>query len=236
MAAPLLPQIAMALREWANLSMDVNPNNVEIKPDAINPGEIKNPKSKGWGGKRPGAGRPKGKTNAIVVDNPDLTVRQKRYVAARVEGLTQAAACEKAGYSRATNPSHIENAPSVRDAFRRLLNTKISDEKLAQRISEGVDAVEVRFFQKDGVVVDSREVPDFKERRAYVQMAGEILEVLPDRDAVDVNIHLNQLINACPQEFRSRYFISNDELDGDDDDGTGIITINPTGCDEGGRE
>ena len=197
--------------------------NAEIKPDEIKPDEIKK-QSNGWGGRRHGAGRPRGKKNAIVADNPDLTLRQKRYVAARVEGLTQADACAKAGYSRATNPSHIENAPSVRDAFRRLLNTKISDEKLAQRISEGVDAVEVRFFQKDGIVVDSREVPDFKERRAYAQMAGEIPEVLPDRDAADVNIHINQLFNSIPPEFRSRYLISNTE----EAEETKALLVSPT--------
>jgi hypothetical protein len=195
----------------------------EIKPDEIKPDEIKK-QSNGWGGRRPGAGRPRGKKNALVADNPDLTLRQKRYVAARVEGASQVDAAAQAGYSRCTNPSHIENAPSVREAFRRLLNTKISDEKLAERIAEGIDAVEVRFFQKDGIVVDSREVPDFKERRAYAQMAGEILEVLPDRDAADVNIHINQLFNSIPPEFRSRYLISNTE----EAEETRALLVSPT--------
>jgi len=73
-----------------------------------------------------------------------------------------------------------------------------------------------------GIVVDSREVPDFKERRAYAQMAGEILEVLPDMDAAD--IHINQLFNSIPPEFRSRYLISNTE----EAEETKALLVSPT--------
>src|SRR5262245_25861347 len=186
----------------------MNPSD-EIKPNKI---KMDAPIKKSWGGKRPGAGR-KPKSNDIIAGNDNLTLRQKKYIKARVDGASQTDAAAKAGYSRGTSASHIENAPSVREAFKRLLGARIPDEKLAQRLAEGLDATETKFFQKDGVVIDSREVVDFKERRAYVQMAGEILEVLPTKDDVDVNVHINHLMNSVPSEWRNEYIVSADDAD-----------------------
>ena len=86
------------------------------------------------GGYRPGAGR-KPKKNDIVALNPDLTMKQKHYVKARAEGESQTSAAAIAGYSRGTNPYHIENLPQVQQAFRQLFNRKLSDDKLADQLA-----------------------------------------------------------------------------------------------------
>src|SRR5262245_31588431 len=127
-----------------------------------------NKKSNGHGGKRVGAGRPRKHaqpTYDTVAANPNLTPKQKKYVVARSEGHSQTDSAAIAGYARSTNASHIERLESVQDAFRSLLNLRVTDEKLADRIAEGLDATETKFFQKDGVVMDERSVADFAERR-----------------------------------------------------------------------
>jgi hypothetical protein len=46
----------------------------------------------------------------------------------------------------------------------------ITDELLAQQLREGLDAREIQFFAKDGVVVSHRTVVDFATRYKYVDL------------------------------------------------------------------
>ena len=80
-----------------------------------------------------------------------------------------------AGYAPATahNAKDKIETPDVREAFAALIRQKISADKIAQRIAEGLDAEETKFFQKDGAVVESRDVIAWSERRAYAELAAE---------------------------------------------------------------
>jgi len=49
----------------------------------------------------------------------------------------------------------------------------VSPRKIAQRVAEGLDATETKFFQKDGAVKEEREVIAYGERREYAKMAAE---------------------------------------------------------------
>lgn len=104
-----------------------------------------------------------------------LPPRKRAYVKARAAGKTKKAAALKAGYAPSTAlkaKTHIETE-DVLKAFQKLIRSKIPAQKIVDRIDEGMDAMETKFFQKDGLVTDSRDVIAFGERRAYTALAAE---------------------------------------------------------------
>jgi hypothetical protein len=73
-----------------------------------------------------------------------------------------------------------ESSIAVQEAFRVLLHKAgATDQKLAQRLAEGLDAVETKFFQKEGRVTDSRNVINWSERRNYLELACRIKDLVP---------------------------------------------------------
>ena len=54
-----------------------------------------------------------------------------------------------------------------------------SAELLAQRMREGLDAVAIRYFTHAGAVTDSRQVVDYAERRAMVELCLRVMGYLP---------------------------------------------------------
>ena len=103
-----------------------------------------------------------------------LSVRQRLYIQGLARGLTKKQACLNAGYSETTArvPSLIET-PTVREAFARLIRRYIPAHKIIERIAEGLDATETKFFQKDGIVTDQVTVVDWPTRLAYCKVAAE---------------------------------------------------------------
>ncbi|MGA9471970.1 MAG: hypothetical protein WBV36_05875, partial [Terriglobales bacterium] len=69
---------------------------------------------------------------------------------------------------------------------------------LTKRIAEGVSAHETKFFQKDGVVTDQRDVVAWGERREYVKLAAEYGQyVEPEAKSGDVSVAVGfTLING----------------------------------------
>lgn len=127
----------------------------------------------------------------------NLTARQAKYIAGLAEGKNKKEAALAAGYalSSAHSVRQAVEKPNVREAFAQLIRNTIPAKKIAQRIMEGLDAVETKFFQFEGVVTDSRDVIAWGERRAYAQLAAEYGgRVVPQRPAEPgsgVNILLN---------------------------------------------
>ena len=84
-----------------------------------------------------------------------LTPKQRKYVEGRLDGQSQAKAAKAAGFPRSQqrNPKRIET-PEVRAAFADLLERAgVTDELLARRIFEGLNAMESKFWQPRGVAV-----------------------------------------------------------------------------------
>jgi len=127
------------------------------------------------------------------------TVRQRKYVKGLVEGKSMTQAARDAGYSETTAlnaKEKIESKPAVQNLFVQLMETAgITDEKLAQRLAEGLDAEETKFFQKDGIVMDSRDVIAYGERRAHLEIALKLKGHLTDK-AVNVNISIAEILAA----------------------------------------
>ncbi len=101
-------------------------------------------------------------------------------------GKTKRAAKRYAQYAESTSPSRIENQ-SVRAAFARLIKQAVPAHVMVRRIAEGVSAHETKFFQKEGVVTDQRDVVAWGERREYLKLAAEYGQyVEPDTAKVSI--------------------------------------------------
>jgi len=114
-----------------------------------------------------------------------LNDRKRMYLRGRAEGMSRTEALRFAQYSANTRPSDVEN-PSVKAALARLMRQAVPLHVLVKRIAEGVSAEETKFFQKEGIVTDQRNVIAWSERREYLKLAteyGQYIETKADQDA-----------------------------------------------------
>ena len=105
-----------------------------------------------------------------------LTPKQHKYIRGITKRKSKRQAALDAGYSEhvANNAGAlIENSANVRQSFQNLIRKHVSESNIAQRIAEGLDAEETKFFQKDGKVVSSRNLVNWTERREYAKLAAE---------------------------------------------------------------
>ena len=107
---------------------------------------------------------------------------------ARVEGKTKTDAKRIAGYSETSSPHQIEQRNksngSVKDA---LIKIGLTEDVIAQKINEGLNATKKNYFSLDGIVTDERENPDYDARHKYTKTA---LEVRGDLEISGVNLNL----------------------------------------------
>jgi hypothetical protein len=122
-------------------------------------------------------GRPKGSKNKEKHDlMQPLPEKKRKYVLNLTKGMSKREAALQAGYniSMADHAkSRIETA-DVKAAFQQLLLRKIPLAKAVRRMREGMDAVETKFFAKDGVVTDHRDVINHTERRKYTALYAQM--------------------------------------------------------------
>lgn len=97
-----------------------------------------------------------------------ISKRQRKYIKGLVKGKTKKQAKIDAGYAPGTD---VENH-HVRAAFQALIRRNIESSRIAQRISEGIDAEETKFFQYKGRL-KQRNVIAWNERREYAKLAAE---------------------------------------------------------------
>ena len=125
-----------------------------------------------------------------MAKSPDFTKlqpRQRLYLEGLAQGKSRSQALDYAGYSENTRPSRVENA-SVKAAFARLVRRAAPAHKIAARIAEGLDAMETKFFQKEGLVTDERDVINWPERRAYAELAAKYGEYESQSDLPSAGI------------------------------------------------
>jgi hypothetical protein len=103
-----------------------------------------------------------------------LPPKKQAYVQGRLEGKSKRQAALAAGFSEsmADHPAKIETK-DVREAFAALIRETIPPERITKAISDGLDAMETKFFSSEGEVKDSRDVIAWTERRQYVELAAE---------------------------------------------------------------
>ena len=109
-----------------------------------------------------------------------LTVRQKKFLIAKFNGKSTHAAALDAGYTPQTakDAGNIIARPNVRAEFERLLEKYAPLEKVAKRVSEGLDAKETKFFQSEGKVTATRTVIAWGERRRYAELVGRFRNLI----------------------------------------------------------
>lgn len=114
-----------------------------------------------------------------------LPPRKRKYVAARVEGQSKRQAALSAGFpvSMAENAAAKIETPDVHEAFRDLVRKAIPAERLIQRLSEGIDAMETEFAKFEGNISDSRETVAWSERREYLKLAAQFGGYVPKEQA-----------------------------------------------------
>jgi len=114
-------------------------------------------------------------------DNPRL----QKFTEGIISGLSMAEAARRAGYSESTADQACRALmPQAREVFRRTLEHYAPLNKVTKRIAEGLDAEETKFFQKDGIVQDERNVVAWSERRESAALATRLLGFMPEKTEV----------------------------------------------------
>ena len=114
-----------------------------------------------------------------ATDFTKLKPKQRKYIEGVVKGMSRTEALRYAQYSETTRPVRVENA-SIKAAFARLVKRAVPAHVLVQRIAEGVDAMETEFAKFEGKITDSRDVVNFAERRAYLELAAKYGQYVED--------------------------------------------------------
>jgi hypothetical protein len=93
-----------------------------------------------------------------------------------------AVASRLAGYASPQSAYAAVKSADFQDAlqtFLRVLELKgVDDHKIAQTIANGLDAEEIKFFSKDGIVEDERVVTDHATRHKFVETVVKIRKLI----------------------------------------------------------
>jgi len=103
-----------------------------------------------------------------------LTPRQREFVVGKLEGKSDRQAVLDAGYAPSTaenTKQKIMSRPEVREAFQQLLDEHLPPEKLVRCIVEGLDATQVKFFSRQGDVIETVFLADHRVRLLFLVLA-----------------------------------------------------------------
>jgi len=100
--------------------------------------------------------------------------RRREYLNNRAQGDSKKEAALKAGFSE----SMAENAKEkiekpIAEQLAQAIQARIPLAKIVQRIDEGMDALETKIVQHQGIVTDYVDLVAWAERREYTAMAAE---------------------------------------------------------------
>lgn len=93
-----------------------------------------------------------------------------------------AVASRLAGYASPQSAYAAVKTKDFQDALQHFLSVLekkgVTDDFLAQTIKDGLDAEEVKFFSKDGIVEDERVVVDHSTRHKFVETVVKIRKLI----------------------------------------------------------
>jgi len=122
-------------------------------------------------------------------DRVTTMMRRAKILQAATEGKDIRKAAIENGLSPKTagqQASQILNSPLVERAFKMILAERgVSDEFLAQKIRDLLDAKTIQYFQKDGVVTDEREVEALETQRKTAELAAKLKGLLREQPGGD---------------------------------------------------
>jgi hypothetical protein len=107
-------------------------------------------------------------------DVKPIDPRRRKYLENRANGLSKKESALKADFSE----SMAENAKEkiekpMAEALAKAIQARIPLEKIVERIDEGMDALETKIVQHQGIVTDYIDLVAWGERREYTAMAAE---------------------------------------------------------------
>lgn len=142
--------------------------------------------------------------HAILYGEPrpaKLSYKQNKLLRTIVEhpDMTLAAAGRVAGYGGYAGARGALSSSPVQSALTQFLETLklsgVTDEKLAKKISEGLNATETKISSYEGTISDTLEVADFSTRKNYVELALKLKRLI-STDTVEEKIPITiQIVN-----------------------------------------
>jgi hypothetical protein len=122
----------------------------------------------------------------------NLTPKQAKYIEAHVvKGMTKKDAVKHAGYAPSVNSSAIERQENMKNAMVMALSKRgLTEDKIAQKIEEGLDAVDTHYFAFEGKVVDQRDAVDYSIREKYIRDFLELKGYIKNNTIENLNIGL----------------------------------------------
>lgn len=125
-------------------------------------------------------------------------VRQNRLVKALINGECLRDVAISTGLSPATassQASDILRRPEAKESFIRILERKgLTDDFLAGKAAELLEAETPHFFSKDGIVCDERFTPAHETRRKTLELVSKFKGHLKETSSTDVSIGLMQMV------------------------------------------
>ncbi len=103
--------------------------------------------------------------------------------------MNGAESARKAGYS-AKNPKAVsvraaENMARYKKKIQKfLIDAGYTEDAVKLKIMEGFEAMETKFFQKDGIVVETRQVINWSARVAYLRLAADCMGMIKRRHEI----------------------------------------------------
>jgi hypothetical protein len=101
-----------------------------------------------------------------------LNPNKRAFVLARAKGKTVKAASEEAGISRRYG-TKLQTEAEVQAAYRELIRAAIPAKSIVKAIKGGMEATRTLFHEDKSGKMKTKEVPDWKTRRPYVEMAAD---------------------------------------------------------------
>ena len=128
------------------------------------------------------------------------TVKQRKYVQGLVAGKSKKRAAIDAGYAESVGHNakqKLDAKPGVQKLFTHLLaEAGATDELLAQRIFEGLNAWETKFATFEGEITDSDEVISFSERREMAELVLKLKGYLIEKHELRMVKTLEEILEA----------------------------------------
>lgn len=126
-----------------------------------------------------------------------LTKKQTKFLKGKVSGESSRKAALDAGYAPSVADkanSIIGGSPTVREAFEELLKAAgVTENKLAMRIAEGLDATIVG---RETAHAKREVLVDFAERREMLELILKLKDLLTCKHEIDVGPTLEELLTA----------------------------------------
>lgn len=130
-----------------------------------------------------------------------LNNKQIAYLTARIQGKSKEESKRIAQYGANTPTSVIESSPNLRSALLSCMEKNgLTEQFLADKLKQGLEATKIQYFSKDGMVVDERVNPDHDIQHKYFTKALEIRGDIKSNAIETLNLGIVQLPTIKSEE------------------------------------